>query len=183
MKNLLPIVIAVLAISISLLSCKKDKEKDAERESLFTLNNNTYITDHAYVFLGGVSGNQSAQYVYLCSPEIEIVNSELVGYGDLVALMFLSDDPDDLITGDYSKADETFMAIIVLAYDSDLDDGMFYSMDADGLSTARVDVNDTTYEIEYSVTLESGKIAEGYYKGGLEKTTLKSKTSGPLFFK
>ena len=181
MKNLLPIVIAALVISISLLSCKKDR--DAERENLFTLFDNTYITDHGYIYLGGVFENQSAQYVYLCSPEIDIVNMQIEGYGDVIYLMLLSDDPANLISGDYSNADDTFSAGVALAYDSDLMDGMLYYMDPDGISTARVDVNATTYEIEYSITLESGKIVEGYYKGALEKVSLKSKTSGPLFLK
>ena len=174
----LKMIIAILAISISFASCKKDK---VDKESVFTLNNLKHKTDHGYIVKKSSNATSSVYQIFLCSPELNISETAFSGYGDFIYLMMLSNSPTKLLSGDYSYSG-SLNGVIIISYDSDIDDGVTYSLNTSGVSTAIVTVNGTTYEIEYSLTVSTGKKIEGYYKGSLtELATTSPLKSGKLY--
>lgn len=164
MKNVnLKMIIAILAISISFASCKKDK---VDKESVFTLNNINHKTDHGYIVKKSSTATISMYQIFLCSSDLNVSESAFSGYGDFVILMFKSNSPTEMLAGDYFW-DQSLNGMAVISYDSDINNGVGYNLDDTGTSTAKVTINGATYEIDYSLTLTTGKILEGYYKGSL----------------
>jgi hypothetical protein len=178
MKNVnLKLIIAILAISISFASCKKDK---VDKESAFTLNNLKHKTDHGYIVKKSSNATSSVYEIFLCSPELNVSETALAGYGDFILLMFLSNSPTELLAGDYSYSG-SLNGMIIISYDSDIDNGVSYGLNSTGVSTAKITINGTTYEIDYSLTLTTGKILQGYYKGSLTELATSPLKSGKLY--
>jgi hypothetical protein len=180
MKKLaLPFIIALLTVSFSFTSCEKDK---LTKENSFTFNNVDHSTSHGYKIKIGATDTTSIYYVLLCSEGIQFsMTEDISGYGDVIVLMLLSDSPTDLISGNYSY-DDSMMAFAILGYDSDLEEGVEYNLDPIGASTVKLNVSGTTYEFDYSLTLQTGKVLKGYYKGSLQELTPPATKSGKLYF-
>jgi hypothetical protein len=178
MKNLnLKLIIAILAISISFISCKKD---EVDKESNFTLHNIVHKTDHGFIVKKGSSTTNSAYQIYLCSPDLNVLESGFSGYGDCMILLFVSNSPNELLSGDYNGLDN-LDGLTIISYDSDVKSGVGYNMENTIASTAKITINGTMYEIEYSLTLTTGKIINGYYRGSLTELATSTVKSSKLY--
>ncbi len=165
MKRSATLLLVTLVISVVFTSCKKDEE----RASVFTFNEIDYQTTHGYYFT--IPGStQSTYVVYLCTPKIDDSGSPIGGYGDFVVLVFLSNSPEELLSGDYIHP-TTMTGYMVLGFDKDMGYGVEYELSNNYIASASVNVHGNTYEFEYTMEMETGKKVTGYYKGSLEQIT------------
>lgn len=173
------LILAVLAIGISFQSCKKDKE---ERESLFTLNNIDHKTDHGYIKMVEQDATRSAYYVLICSPELTFSNSGVDGYGDFIMFVIISNSPDELLPGEYTLAAASLNnATTFLSYDSDLADGVIYTLDNTEAQTVEITTHGDVFTFEYTLNLSTNKELTGYFKGSLEEIVAVPKKLCPPF--
>jgi hypothetical protein len=181
MKKLaLPFIIALLTVSFSFTSCEKDK---LTKENSFTFNNVDHGTSHGYKIMLVETETTSSYYVFLCSEGIQFsLTEDVTGYGDIIVFGLISDSPTDLISGQYVFDDNLVTAFAILGYDSDLGEGIEYDLDPVGASSVKLNVSGTTYELDYSLTLETGKVLKGYYKGSLQELTPPAVKSNKLYF-
>jgi hypothetical protein len=180
MKNLLTILFfGLLGSTFFLTSCKKD---ETSRANEFTLNDVSHPLTHGYKIIVEATEDSSFQYVLLCSETLNFSpTDEFTGYGDVVYFGILTASPTDIVPGTYSTSNENFMAAVIVSYDEDLGEGIEYSLDNVAVSSVIVKGSGNSYEFEYTLTLETGKVLKGYYKGSLESLTfpvIKSYSSG-----
>lgn len=181
MKKLkLPFLITLLALGLCFVSCEKDK---VSKENSFTFNNVVHKTTHGYLMIGTVTETTSGYGVLLCSEGLVMVQgSSPAGYGDVIIMVFVSDSPTEFLSGNYVFDSNLQMAQVVLGYDADLGEGVFYTLKSGEASSVKVNVSGDTYEFDYSLTLQTGKVLKGYYKGKLEEFTQTVSKSGKLYF-
>ncbi len=180
MKNLIfKLFIVILFLGFTFMSCEKDK---VDKESSFLLNDVNHKTTHGYKIFYNATDTTSLHYVLLCSEGIDFsMTEDISGYGDVVVFVLLSESPTDLISGKYTY-DDSMMGFVLLSYDSDLDEGVEYQFDNLGASSVDLKVSGTTYEFDYSLTLETGKVLKGYYKGSLEQISPPAVKSSKEYF-
>jgi len=186
MRNLrLKSLFVITVLSIAFIGCKKEDEDEAVKKNSFTYDSKSYDTPKGYIEdYGANEDNQSADFdVVFCSSSISYnaTEEQFIGKGNLVSIDLNSSSLTELVSGTYTydasldtddnatRKPDTFVYATVLA-DYDFANGTG-TQDSSGENTkGSVIINKTesTYEISYNFTLETGKNVEGFYKGTLK---------------
>jgi hypothetical protein len=154
----------LMTICIAIVSCKKETVKE---ENHFSFRDTTYVTDHGYISKAFTTETQSFYLIYLCSPNLNYIDHNFSGKGDVVYIVIVSDSPDEIIPGMYVNV-VNLSSLVLLDYDAESNTKVQYSLDPVLSSTADIKVVDDVYEIEYKLTLSTGEVLKGKYKGALE---------------
>ena len=166
--------VLIFVLAVAFIGCEKDKD---EKENSFSYDSNSYDTPKGYIDKYGANQDgQSADFdVILCSSSISYnsTEEEYTGLGNAVYIDLNSSSLTELVSGTYTydetRNQNTFVdAGIYIDYDLATDTGTEYWTDDNTTGTVTINKSGSTYEITYSITLETGEKVEGYYKGTLE---------------
>jgi hypothetical protein len=169
MKSLkFTMIIALLAISATYTSCKKD-EKDG---GSFILNDNTYALDHGYIA-------QMEDYTFgvaLCSSGLDFDGSKdtpVVGNGDAILFIFGNfDNRTELATGNYicpytlDNYKLLYDSYILVNFNSEALTGNEYIIDDTKNGTVEITKNGEDYSLNWDFVV-GGNHLTGSYSGKL----------------
>jgi hypothetical protein len=171
-------LLIIVALIIVLASCKKET---TVLESNFTFQDTVHVTDHGYVSMVNSTATESTYSIIICSPQMVYANNKFTGNGDIVIFSFSSDSPSELLSGMY-VFDVNLNAGVLLNYNSETLKGNLFLLEPKSSSTAYIDISGDIYNIDYKLTLSTGKVLKGNYKGNLENVTPSTAKSNRLFF-
>lgn len=170
MKNL-RLVWLILIVSFGfLISC----EEDSGPKNYFKYNGKTYKLNRGFYVNWGSNDNGSYDFdIYFISPSIEVdpVNEEFSGVGELMYLDLNTSSEFGFVGGTYTYSEErlafTFIGGVV-GIDIDMSTEQGTLLEIDG-GTIEITVNNDDPLIEFTLTTESGKTVTGKFKGDLEE--------------
>jgi hypothetical protein len=176
---------AALMLSIALLSCKKD---ETLKKNNFTYDSKSYDTPKGFLdFYGPAEDNKSSSFdliIVSSGISLNLADTSLIGTGDYfyaelnsASLTGVSSDTytwDPLNNwgpeGSPFKPKTFTDSGIGIGTNANGDEtvGNEYYADSSSTGTIIIKKSGSTYEITYSVVLETGKKVEGYYNGTLQ---------------
>lgn len=176
MKNLKTAFVALLAISIFIISCKDDEEP--EKSNQMTIAGVEYELSYGVIENYGIWSSVEAHNfdVTLLSSGFTVheVNEEIdsiSGIGNGISFELFSSDSTDLAVGEYvydaneeGNAGTFIYAGAVTNYNIETGEGPEYDITGGKVT---VNQNGSTYELSIDCTTDDNKTITGYYKGGL----------------
>jgi hypothetical protein len=161
-------IIALLAISVTYTSCKKD-EKDG---GSFILNDNTYVLDRGFI----ANMSDYTFGVALCSSGLDFDGSKeipLAGNGDAIIFIFTNfDNRTELTTGNYicpytlDNYNLLNFAYIFVNFNSEALTGNEYFIDNTKNGTVEITKNGENYSLNWDFIV-GGNHLTGSYSGKL----------------
>lgn len=172
-------MVAMLATSISFVSCDKDDDDDDKKKSQFTYENTEYDLDEGSLTYYGVWGTDSVDegynfdiFLFSSGISFESDSTGYIGVGNFIYFEMFSSSTTELVEGTYNfDADATYapntfdMGDFAINFNMDTFTGDLQESIAGG--TVNIEKDGSDYKITVECTDSSDKTITGYFEGAL----------------